>query len=164
MKINKQSGFTLIELVVVIIILGILAVTAAPKFLNLQTDARSSTLQGLKGALQGANTLVYSKASIQGLERDAGQTVILDDKGDSDESNDITVTTDYGYLAATEADISEALDIDDADWGFDATTITGKFIIHPADKTPSATNKCWLEYEAATDSALPTYNIEDSDC
>ncbi|WP_219592386.1 prepilin-type N-terminal cleavage/methylation domain-containing protein, partial [Aeromonas salmonicida] len=36
---KKQAGFTLIELVIVIIILGILAVTAAPKFLNLQGDA-----------------------------------------------------------------------------------------------------------------------------
>ncbi|MBM7073074.1 prepilin-type N-terminal cleavage/methylation domain-containing protein [Shewanella sp. 202IG2-18] len=41
---QKQQGFTLIELVVVIIILGILAVTAAPKFINLQSDARKSAL------------------------------------------------------------------------------------------------------------------------
>ena len=41
---KRQQGFTLIELVVVIIILGILAVTAAPKFINLQGDARLSAL------------------------------------------------------------------------------------------------------------------------
>ncbi|MGL5409088.1 MAG: type II secretion system protein, partial [Shewanella sp.] len=65
---KKQQGFTLIELVVVIIILGILAVTAAPKFINLQGDARASALQGLKGAIQGANSLVYSKAALLGIE------------------------------------------------------------------------------------------------
>lgn len=64
---KRQQGFTLIELVVVIIILGILAVTAAPKFINLQSDARKSTVEGVKAALQGANTLIYSKAAIQGL-------------------------------------------------------------------------------------------------
>lgn len=48
---KRQGGFTLIELVVVIVILGILAVTAAPRFLNLQDDARESALQGLKGAM-----------------------------------------------------------------------------------------------------------------
>lgn len=46
---KKQAGFTLIELVIVIIILGILAVTAAPKFLNLQDDARYSAAQGVQG-------------------------------------------------------------------------------------------------------------------
>ncbi|OQK62680.1 putative membrane protein [Vibrio vulnificus] len=50
---NKQ-GFTLIELVVVMIILGILSVTAAPRFLNLQSDARKSTLEATKGALESA--------------------------------------------------------------------------------------------------------------
>ncbi len=48
---KRQQGFTLIELVVVIVILGILAVTAAPKFMNLQGDARNASLQGLKGAI-----------------------------------------------------------------------------------------------------------------
>ncbi|WP_394493731.1 type II secretion system protein [Shewanella sp. ENK2] len=58
---KAQGGFTLVELVVVIIILGILAVVAAPKFINLQGDARVSSLAGMKAAIQSANTLVYSK-------------------------------------------------------------------------------------------------------
>ena len=44
-KVSTQKGFTLIELIIVIVLLGILAVTAAPKFLNLQDDARDSVLQ-----------------------------------------------------------------------------------------------------------------------
>ena len=44
---KRSAGFTLIELVIVIIILGILAVTAAPKFLNLRGGARESTLKGM---------------------------------------------------------------------------------------------------------------------
>ena len=43
-KVSTQQGFTLIELIIVIVLLGILAVTAAPKFLNLQDDARDATL------------------------------------------------------------------------------------------------------------------------
>ncbi|WP_025559781.1 type II secretion system protein, partial [Vibrio parahaemolyticus] len=65
---KRQGGFTLIELVVVIVILGILAVTAAPRFLNLQDDARKSSLQGLKGAMDGAAGIVFGKAAINGIE------------------------------------------------------------------------------------------------
>lgn len=72
---RKKTGFTLIELVVVIVILGILAVTAAPKFLNLQGDARVSTLKGLKAAIQSADAQVYAKAAIQGVESLSQATV-----------------------------------------------------------------------------------------
>ncbi|YCO02539.1 type II secretion system protein [Vibrio sp. VNB-15] len=59
MKVTK--GFTLIELVVVIVILGILAVTAAPRFLNIQSDARTSVIKGVKGAVVNANQIANAK-------------------------------------------------------------------------------------------------------
>ncbi|MCC4225441.1 type II secretion system GspH family protein [Vibrio campbellii] len=65
---KRQGGFTLIELVVVIVILGILAVTAAPRFLNLQDDARDATLEGLRGAIAGGMGISYGKAAINGVE------------------------------------------------------------------------------------------------
>ncbi|PSW14366.1 type II secretion system protein [Photobacterium rosenbergii] len=64
----KKNGFTLIELVVVIVILGILAVTAAPRFLNLQVDARNSALEGLKGAVETGLETGFGKLAIVGLE------------------------------------------------------------------------------------------------
>ncbi|WP_269152558.1 type II secretion system protein [Photobacterium damselae] len=65
---KKVVGFTLIELVVVIVILGILAVTAAPKFLGLQVDARNAALKGLEGTLKSALGVGYSKMAILGVE------------------------------------------------------------------------------------------------
>jgi MSHA pilin protein MshA len=63
---NKQQGFTLIELVVVIVILGILAVTAAPKFIDLTSDARASVVEGLKGSINSAADMAHAKALVSG--------------------------------------------------------------------------------------------------
>ncbi|GGP88908.1 type II secretion system protein [Shewanella ulleungensis] len=156
---QKQQGFTLIELVVVIIILGILAVTAAPKFINLQGDARVSALSGMKAAIQGANTLVYSKAALAGKEGDATETL---DIGSGAEDLNIV----YGYMKAKQSDLEEALDVTfDAladvdtgtnDWIIDDTT-DGEVTIYQR----GAPDTCILVYEEAADAnTIPTYVAE----
>jgi MSHA pilin protein MshA len=60
MRKNIQSGFTLIELVVVIVILGILAATALPKFIDLSSEANTAKLQGIGGAISSASAINYA--------------------------------------------------------------------------------------------------------
>ncbi len=72
-QFNKQSGFTLIELIIVIIILGILAVTAAPKFLDIQNDAQQSAMSGIAGAIRSASQIAHSANLVN-----AGTSVTLE--------------------------------------------------------------------------------------
>ena len=160
---QKQQGFTLIELVVVIIILGILAVTAAPKFINLQGDARASALSGMKAAIQGANTLVYSKAALAGKEKGGtGGVALLDIAGTTATTDDVNIV--YGYIAATEADLERALDVTFAagvtvgDWIIEAGT--GSVEIWQAG-APAA---CSFTYTQATSTAIPVLSqVPDAD-
>lgn len=134
-------GFTLIELVVVITILGILAAFAVPKFLSLDSQARVAAVQGLGGSVRSAAMLAHSMYLANG-----GGTVTMDGT---------TITMVNGYPAATAAGIQAALQ---DTTGF---TITAgpPFVFTKTGASGTTPANCSVSYTAAPVGGAPTITV-----
>lgn len=140
---KTQKGFTLIELVVVIVVLGILGAIALPKFVDMGGDARASVMKGVAGAMASANSNIYAKAQAAGTLGTTASPATLSIAGQS-------VSVANGF-AADATELAKVMDMQPA---ADFTVAAGN-IRHAKASTPA---NCVVTYTPATATAPPVYD------
>lgn len=141
---KNQSGFTLIELVMVIVILGILAATALPKFADMSGNARTASVNGMLATVRAASTIVHAQALVSGQSGTTATGTVSLEGG-------ITQNTIFSY--PEDVTINNAIDSD----GF--IFVAGP----PATFTLQAS--CFVAYtDPAAANGLPTIAATTSGC
>ncbi len=138
------KGFTLIELVVVITILGILAAFAFPRFASLEVEARKATVNGLAGSLRSASSLAHGLALATGTS--ATGTVNM-------EGNSIVLVEFYPDLATADDTLVDFT-------GFTYIPATGVFTKDGA-ATPA---NCSVDYNVAAANSFPSITVDLTAC
>jgi MSHA pilin protein MshA len=136
-KVQAQGGFTLIELIVVIVILGILAATALPKFSDLSGDARAAKLQAAKASIASVSAMAHGKFLV-GI---TGTTITMENT---------TVNITNGYPTA-DANLAAAAGLDANDYTFSAAS--GVLTVSP--KGVATASNCQFTYANATGTSTP---------
>ncbi|MDM7322158.1 MAG: prepilin-type N-terminal cleavage/methylation domain-containing protein [Gammaproteobacteria bacterium] len=154
---RQQRGFTLIELIIVIVILGILAAIALPKFLNLQRDARIAQLAAMEGSMKAAAAIVYGKALAAGTVDTNSANVVF-----AVNSDGVTnVTLDYGYPeGGTNNGIVQVVDYKPTDW-----TVTNNSTTNTTTFQWRNVTNCTVSYtSAAAAGGRPTITVTNTGC
>jgi MSHA pilin protein MshA len=167
---STQAGFTLIELVMVMVVLGVLAATALPKFINLRADANEATIRTMGGAMLSSANLVYAKSAILGVQGQALTNIDINGDGVND------VEVEYGYPSAHRNNgIAKVMDGDFASgWTWSAngantifwltTAALGKRSGVYVNNTAVQASNCYLLYYRATSSTPPTIQYVTGGC
>lgn len=148
---RQQEGFTLIELVMVIVILGILAAFALPRFADLGGDARTAAVQGIGSNIKSAAAIVHSAALVKGVASAASGTVTLEGQ---------TINLVYGYPGAgTDIMSASQFDPDPNDYTKTAAATSTTW-----DRA-GAPGTCQVVYNEASSATSPaTVNVTTSGC
>lgn len=168
-RVKAQSGFTIIELAMVIVILGVLAAFALPKFSDLSSAARVATLEGIAGAMRATISVVRSKAYVNGLSvtsanpADQSVYIVETEAGRSE--------VDWRNLCPeSRAELADALSMSDhiglSESGGLATIISNQYTRVGYDiqgTGPATPNGCYVSYDSFGDPEC-TVTVVKKDC
>lgn len=145
---EKQKGFTMIELIIVIVILGILAALVIPRFAAFDKSARTASITSLHGAVWSASSIVHAQSVIEGESDLATSSVTIEGQ---------SVDVVYGYPATATGGIDKALGTNQ---GF--SYAGGQFDFSPAASARANCNVTYAQPTAAN--TLPSIQLTTTGC
>lgn len=142
----QQRGFTLIELVVVIVILGILAAFAVPRFMGMEGEARAAAIRSMGGTLMSAASMAHAKCQARGCGANGnvtieGQTVTMTNGYPNRQTMDRTLQTTEGFQPSNQGNSRRY------------------------SKLGASTTNCWVQYNPPAAANTPptlTWGIRDA--
>lgn len=155
MTMHHPKGFTLIELIAVILLLGVLAAVAVPRFIDLKKASLQATMESMTGAMKSAATMIYAKSEVEGVADLASSSVDIDGT---------SVATVYGYPSGTAAGIDKMVNA--SGWQKRPSIYSGAWVYwHGVIQEDAGDAQCYLRYRQPTGPNLaPVVDVQTSGC
>jgi len=167
-----QAGFSLLELIIVVTLIGILSAVALPKYLEMGSSANIAVLQGMKSSLEDAAGFTYNKSVLAGNDSKLSGVVSIHSAhplDDNSDSNPFAVATRYGYPQGTWAEINKISELDKQQWHYSELQATraqqpAAVVLWTAQGSGSVSS-CNIRYQGAIEEGYrPQITINETGC